>query len=169
MFRRSIAAFFVRSCGIFDGVLDPFMARNEGEVAAGLPEPHTIASVTAHDPHPFFGDIPPRLRPFMTEAKLVWNFLAGLRYDDSASSFASSRPVTRRIEMVTTPITGPTKTFICKQLDKLPPVVTDWQQCQQPRCSHYCDGECGNSGRQSASAPCPFDGKELLLVDAEAV
>ena len=80
MFRRSIAAFFVRSCGIFDGVLDPFMARNEGEVAAGLPEPHTIASVTAHDPHPFFGDIPHRLRPFMTAAKLVWNFLAGLEH-----------------------------------------------------------------------------------------
>jgi hypothetical protein len=65
--------------------------------------------------------------------------------------------------MVTT-----TKSVICKQLDKLPPVVSDWQQlCQQPRCSHYCAGECCNSGRQSASAPCPFDGKELPLVDAE--
>jgi hypothetical protein len=71
--------------------------------------------------------------------------------------------------MVTTRFTGPTKTFICKQLDKLPPVVSDWQQsCQQPRCSHYCDGECCNSGRPSASAPCPFDGKELPLVEAEA-
>ena len=72
--------------------------------------------------------------------------------------------------MVTTLCPEPTKTFICKQLDKLPPVVSDWQQsCQQPRCSHYCAGECCNSGRQSASAPCPFDGKELPLVDAEEV
>ena len=71
--------------------------------------------------------------------------------------------------MVTTLSTGPTKTFICKQLDKLPPVVSDWQQCQQPRCSHYCAGECCNSGRTSASAPCPFDHKELPLVDAEDV
>ena len=71
--------------------------------------------------------------------------------------------------MVTTLFTGHTKTFICKQLDKLPPVVSDWQQCQQPRCSHYCDGECCNSRRQSATAPCPLDGKELPLVDAEAV
>jgi hypothetical protein len=71
--------------------------------------------------------------------------------------------------MATTLLTEGNKTFICKQLDRLPPVVSEWQQCQQPRCSHYCDGECCNSGRQSASAPCPFDGKELLLVDAEAV
>ena len=62
-----------------------------------------------------------------------------------------------------------TKSFIRKQLDKLPPVVPDWQQCQQPRCSHYCAGECRNPGRQSASAPCPFDAKELLLVDAEPI
>src|SRR5689334_18479112 len=73
-------------------------------------------------------------------------------------------------EMVTTPLVGNTKHFICKQLDKLPPVVNDWQQCcQQPRCSHYCDGKCYNPGRTSASAPCPFDGKELLLVDAKYV
>lgn len=72
--------------------------------------------------------------------------------------------------MVTTLFTGDMKTFICKQLSKLPPVVGEWQQsCTQPRCSHYCDGECCNSGRQSASAPCPFDGKELLLVDSEPV
>jgi len=72
--------------------------------------------------------------------------------------------------MVATLFTGDTKTFICKQLSKLPPVVSDWQQsCKQPRCSHYCDGKCCNPGRQSASAPCPFDGKELLLVDAEPV
>jgi hypothetical protein len=72
--------------------------------------------------------------------------------------------------MLTTLSSKTSKTFICKQLDKLPPVVSDWQQsCKQPRCSHYCDGECCNSGRQSASAPCPFDGKELLLIDAEAV
>jgi hypothetical protein len=71
--------------------------------------------------------------------------------------------------MVTTLFTAPTKTFTCKQLDRLPPVVTDWQQCQQPRCSHYCAGECCNSGRQSVSAPCPFDGKKLPLVDAGAV
>lgn len=62
-----------------------------------------------------------------------------------------------------------TKTFICKQLDKVPPVVSDWQQCQQPQCSHYCAGECWHKGRQSASAPCPFDGKELPLVDSESV
>ena len=72
--------------------------------------------------------------------------------------------------MATTFFTGPTRTFICKQLDKLPPVVSDWQQsCQQPRCTHFCAGECCNPGRTSALAPCPFDGKELLLVDAEFV
>jgi hypothetical protein len=72
--------------------------------------------------------------------------------------------------MVTTHFTGDTKILICKQLSKLPPVVNDWQQsCKQPRCSHYFNGECCNSERQSASAPCPFDGKELLLVDAEPV
>ena len=42
---------------------------------------------------------------------------------------------------------------------KLPPVVSDWQQCQQPRCSHYFAGECCNSDRPSASAPCRFDGR----------
>jgi hypothetical protein len=73
-------------------------------------------------------------------------------------------------EMVTTHFTVDTKTLICKQLSKLPPVVNDWQQsCKQPQCSHYSDGECCKAGRQSASAPCPFDGKELLLVDAETV
>lgn len=72
--------------------------------------------------------------------------------------------------MVTTHFTGDTKTFICKQLSKLPPVVSDWQQsCKQPRCSQYCNGECCNAARHSASAPCPFDGKELPLVDAEPV
>lgn len=72
--------------------------------------------------------------------------------------------------MVTTLFAGNTKTVICKQLSKLPPVMSDWQQsCQQPRCSHYCAGECCISSRQSASAPCPFDGKELPLVDAEDV
>ncbi len=73
--------------------------------------------------------------------------------------------------MVTTLFTGNTKTFICKQLDRLPSVVSDWQQsCKQPQCPHYCDGKCCNPGRQSVSvsAPCPFDGKELPLVDAEA-
>jgi hypothetical protein len=72
--------------------------------------------------------------------------------------------------MVTTLFTRYTTTFICKQLSKLPPVVSDWQQtCKQPRCSHFCDGECCNPGRQSASASCPFDGKELPLVDADLV
>ena len=72
--------------------------------------------------------------------------------------------------MVTTLFTGPTKTFICKQLDRLPPVVSEWQQsCKHPQCSHYCEGECCHPGRQSASSPCPFDGKELPLVEAEAV
>ena len=60
-------------------------------------------------------------------------------------------------------------TIICKHLPELPPVVSDWQQsCQQPRCPHYCQGECSHSGRQWTSAPCPFDGKELLLEDAIA-
>jgi hypothetical protein len=71
--------------------------------------------------------------------------------------------------MVTTLFTGRTKAFICKQMSKLPPVVSDWQQCQQPQCSHYCDGMCSNPSRQSASARCPFDDMELPLVDAESV
>jgi hypothetical protein len=63
-----------------------------------------------------------------------------------------------------------TPTLICKHLPGLPPVVSDWQQsCQQPRCPHYCLGECWNARRQEASAACPFDGKELLLEDASAV
>jgi hypothetical protein len=57
--------------------------------------------------------------------------------------------------------------LICKHLPELPPVVSDWQQsCQQPRCPHYCQGECDHPARDRASAPCPFDGKELLLEDA---
>jgi hypothetical protein len=57
--------------------------------------------------------------------------------------------------------------LVCRHLPGLPPVVGEWQQsCPQPRCPHYCQGECWNSGRQGASAACPFDGKELLLVDA---
>jgi carbon storage regulator CsrA len=68
------------------------------------------------------------------------------------------------------PVAALTPSYICKKLDNLPPIVSEWQQsCKQPQCSHYCDGECRNSGRQSASAPCPFDGNELLLVDSEAV
>jgi hypothetical protein len=56
---------------------------------------------------------------------------------------------------------------ICKHLPELPPVISEWQQsCQQPRCPHYCQGECCHPGRQRASAPCPFDGQELLLEDA---
>jgi hypothetical protein len=58
-----------------------------------------------------------------------------------------------------------TNTLICKHLPALPPVVSDWQQeCHQPRCPYYCLGEC--TRRQLASAPCPFDGKELPLEDA---
>jgi hypothetical protein len=61
-----------------------------------------------------------------------------------------------------------TDALACKHLPDLPPVVSDWQQsCQQPRCPHYCQGECCHPGRQRADAPCPFDGKELLLEDAE--
>src|SRR6516225_5108619 len=72
-------------------------------------------------------------------------------------------------EMTRTFLTGDTQTLICKHLPHLPPVVSDWQQsCQQPRCPHYCQGECWNSSRQWVSAPCPFDGKELLLEDAAA-
>jgi len=56
----------------------------------------------------------------------------------------------------------------CKHLPDLPPVVSDWQQsCEQPRCPYYCQGECCNPSRQLASAPCPFDGEELPLEDAE--
>lgn len=70
--------------------------------------------------------------------------------------------------MAATLFAGNTKTFICKQLSKLPPVVSDWQQsCKQPRCAHYCNGECCNAGRRSASSPCPFDGTNILLADAE--
>jgi hypothetical protein len=61
-----------------------------------------------------------------------------------------------------------THTLTCKHLPNLPPVVSEWQHsCQQPRCPHYCQGECCNPGRREASAPCPFDGRELLLEDAE--
>jgi hypothetical protein len=56
----------------------------------------------------------------------------------------------------------------CKHLSNLPPIVSDWQQsCQQPQCPHYCQGECCNTDRQAAFAPCPFDGKELPLEDAD--
>jgi hypothetical protein len=73
-------------------------------------------------------------------------------------------------EMTTTFLVNDTHVRICKQLSGLPPVVSDWQQsCQQPRCPHYCQGECCHPGRQWASAPCPFDGKELLLEDAPAI
>jgi hypothetical protein len=64
-------------------------------------------------------------------------------------------------------LTNDTPTLICKHLTGLPPVVSEWQQyCQQPRCPHYCQGECCIPGRECATAPCPFDGKELLLEDA---
>jgi hypothetical protein len=66
--------------------------------------------------------------------------------------------------MVTT-----TKSVIRKQLETLPPVVSEWQRRKEPQCSHYCDGECWHEGRQSASAPCPFDSKELPMVDSESV
>ena len=72
--------------------------------------------------------------------------------------------------MTTSLLTNDPHTLICKHLPELPPVVSDWQQsCKQPRCSHYFDGECCHPGRQSASAPCPFDGMELPLEDAKAV
>jgi hypothetical protein len=65
-------------------------------------------------------------------------------------------------------LTNDTHPRTCKHLPHLPPVVSDWQQSvQQPRCPHYCQGECCNPGRQRAFAPCPFDGQELLLDDAE--
>ena len=62
-----------------------------------------------------------------------------------------------------------TKTFICKQLEKLPPVVTDWQRRKEPPCSQYREGECLDESRQSASAPYPFDGRETPMVDSESV
>ena len=47
--------------------------------------------------------------------------------------------------MVTTLFTADTKPFICKQLNNLPPIVSDWQlSCEQPRCGYYCDGKCWN-------------------------
>jgi hypothetical protein len=58
--------------------------------------------------------------------------------------------------------------LVCKHLSELPPVVSDWQQsCKRPRCPHYRQGECHNPGRERADAPCPFDGEELLLEDAD--
>src|SRR5581483_5020804 len=69
--------------------------------------------------------------------------------------------------MTTSLFTRDTRALSRKHLSELPPVVSDWQQsCQQPRCPHYCRGECCNSGRRGGFAPCPFDGKELLLEDA---
>jgi hypothetical protein len=69
--------------------------------------------------------------------------------------------------MTTSPLANGTHPLACKHLPDLPPVVSDWQQsCQQPRCPHYRLGECGNPGRRAASAPCPFDGGELLLEEA---
>jgi len=59
------------------------------------------------------------------------------------------------------------RTFVCKHLSELPPVMSEWQQsCKQPKCSHYCQGQCCNPSRPSASAACPFDGKPLPLEDA---
>ena len=70
--------------------------------------------------------------------------------------------------MTTSFLTNNTHTLICKHLSVLPSVVCDWQQsCQQPRCPHYCQGECCHPDRHLASAPCPFDGKELSLEDAD--
>lgn len=64
--------------------------------------------------------------------------------------------------MVAPLLTTSTKKFVCKKLSILPPVVTEWQQsCEQPQCSHYCDGECRDSGRQSESAPCPMDAVDM--------
>jgi hypothetical protein len=72
-------------------------------------------------------------------------------------------------ETTMTPLTDATATVPCKHLSGLPPVVSDWQQsCHQPRCPHYCQGECCHPRRQSSSAPCPFDGKELPLDAAAA-
>jgi hypothetical protein len=75
----------------------------------------------------------------------------------------------REDEMVTTLFSSETEIVVCKHLPELPPVVSEWQQnCQQPHCSHFCDGECFHPDRHSMFA-CPFDGGELLLevVDAE--
>jgi hypothetical protein len=71
--------------------------------------------------------------------------------------------------MTARPLTNDAHALICKHLPKLPPVVSDWQQsCQQPRCTHYCQGECCHPGRHAASAPCPFDSRELLPADVTA-
>ena len=48
-------------------------------------------------------------------------------------------------------------------------MATTTKTFNQPQCSHYCEGECWHEGRQSASAPCPFDGSELPMVDSESV
>ena len=70
--------------------------------------------------------------------------------------------------MTTSLLTNDTHALICKHLNELPPVVCDWQQsCQRPRCPHYRRGECCNPARLEASAPCPFDGRELPLEDTD--
>src|ERR1022692_2920788 len=138
-----------------------------------MPEPHTIDCVTAHDPY--------------SKVSVLWRYSAPpassyVRGKTRVHSQTDFRIMTLHCnpliqchsgggnEMVTTLFTGHRKTFICKQLDKLPPVVGEWQQsCKQQRCSHYCAGACCNPGRQSTSARCPFDGMELLLVDAEPI
>jgi hypothetical protein len=73
-------------------------------------------------------------------------------------------------EMTVDLLTNDSRTLTCKHLPALPPVVSDWQQsCQQPRCPHYCRGECWNPDRQGAAAACPFDGEELPLEDTDAL
>jgi hypothetical protein len=111
--------------------------------------------------------VPTSLRRFISRVYLGWHRNAGFRYDDIECWPISQAHLQGWNDMNATLFAEETTSFICKHLDKLPPVVSDWQQCQQPRCSHYCAGKCCNSGRLTASAPCPFDATELPLEDAK--
>jgi hypothetical protein len=98
--------------------------------------------------------------------KLVWNPQADLITLGSGDP-ALQDTSEEGSEMTMNLVASETRTLICKYLPELPPVVSDWQQsCQQPRCPHYCLGECCNPGRHCPSAACPFDGMELQLEDA---
>ena len=61
----------------------------------------------------------------------------------------------------------PGTTSLCKKVQEVPPVYTEWQQpvwC--PDCDYYKDGKCGYSLRTESGAACPFDDQVLPLRDA---
>lgn len=59
--------------------------------------------------------------------------------------------------------------FPCKKVSELPVVVNEWQgqDLMCPDCNHYYRGMCSNPTRDSATSPCPFDGKDLPLRKVE--